>query len=400
MEYEYTPQKEILARIDRFQNLLQESEVDGALISQNADLFYFTGTVQPSLLFIPAGGEPVLVVQGDLDRVLTESSLARIVHLKKRNKLGSILSDFNYSLRGRIGIEMDVLPARNYLVLCRDFPEANYLDISELVKKVRMIKSEYEISQMRKACEILKQVMHKAQTSIRSGMTELEVDSMMGGLARRLGHQGLLRMRGYNQEMFYAHVFCGKTGTIPSYLKAPLGGLGTTPALAQGASFNKVTANEPLVIDFGVGVNGYVTDMTRTFVIGMLSQELQRAYTFAREVKDFMEQWVKPGRYCSVLYKEVIKLVRQAGYEDNFMGYKDNRVSFVGHGIGLEIDEYPLIAPGFQQEFEENMVFAFEPKLVFPDKGVIGVEDDYLVTGTGVERLTTYDDRVLTVAAS
>jgi Xaa-Pro dipeptidase len=397
MEYQCTPREEIRSRIARFQKLLQDSEIAGALISQNADLFYFAGTIQRSFLFIPAEGEAVLSVHGNLGRALRESSLSQVVPLKNSQQLAQALSDFNYSVRGRIGLEMDVLPVRYYLVLCRDFPEANFVDVSELIRKVRMVKSGYEVSQIRKSCEILKQVMLEARRSIRPGMTELEVDSLLGALARRLGHQGRARMRGYNQEMFYAHVFCGKTATLSSVLSAPLGGLGTTPAIAQGASFNIIAENEPLIIDFVVGVNGYVADMTRTFVIGKLPQELQQAYSLAKEIKDFMEQWVRPKRRCSRLYKKVIELAQRRGYQDYFMGYKGHQVAFVGHGIGLEIDDYPVIAPGFNEEFEKNMVFAFEPKLVFPDVGAVGVEDDYLVTEAGVERLTTFDDQVLTI---
>lgn len=396
MEYECTPRNEILSRIARFQKLLQDSEIAGALISQNADLFYFAGTIQRSFLFIPAQGKPILAVHRDLDRALRESRLNLIVPLRNSHQLNQVLSDFNYPVQGRVGLEMDVLPVRHYFALCRDFPRANFLDVSELIRKARVIKSEYEISQIRKSCEILGQVMQEVQRSVRYGMTELEVDSTVRALARRLGDQGCLRLRGYNQEMF-GHVFSGKRATLPSFLDAPLGGLGTTPAIAQGASFSTIALNEPLIIDFCVGVNGYIADMTRTFVVGELSQELQKAYSFVKELKQFMEHWVRPGQHCSSLYKEVVKLARREGYQDYFMGYRGHQVTFVGHGIGLEIDEYPLIAPNFHQEFEENMVFAFEPKLVFPDVGAVGVEDDYLVTGGGVERLTTYDDRVLAI---
>lgn len=399
MEYQHTPSEEIKSRIARFQKSLQDSDIAGALISQNVDLFYFAGTIQRCFLFIPAEGEAVLAVHGNLERAQEESSLSEVVPLKKSQQLAQALSDFNYSIRGRIGLEMDVLPVRYYLALRREHAEADFVDVSELVRKIRMIKSEYEISQIRKACQILNQVMMEAQKSIRPGMTELEVDALLVGLARRLGHQGLLRMRGYNQEMFSAHVFCGRTATLSPTMNVPLGGLGTTPAIAQGASFNVITENEPLIIDFGVGINGYVTDMTRTFVIGKLSQKLQEAYSIAKEIKDFAEKWVNPGRSWSRLYGEIIELVQQRGYQDYFMGCKGHQVAFVGHGIGLEIDEYPVIAPGLHEEFEENMVFAFEPKLVFPDVGAVGVEDDYVVTKDGMERLTIYNDEILTIRA-
>lgn len=397
MEYEHTPKEEILSRITRFQRLLRESDIEGALVSHEADLFYFAGTAQRSYLFIPAEGEPILAVQRDFNRALKESPLSQIVPLEDNRRLNGVLSEFKYSLQGRVGLEMDVLSARLYLALCEDFPKANFIDVSEFIKRIRMIKSDYEISQIRKAGQILSHVMQEAQRVIRPGMTELEVDGLLGGLARRLGDQGHLRMRGYNQEMLHAHIFCGRTGAVPSFLEAPLGGQGTTPAIAQGASFNRITENQPIVIDFVVGINGYLADVTRTFVIGKLTRELQEAYSFTKEIKGFMERWVKPGQRCSELYQEVMELVRQRGYQDYFLGYKGHQVSFVGHGIGLEIDEYPLIAPHFVEEFQKNMVFAFEPKLVFPGVGAVGVEDDYLVTETGVERITTFDDRLLSI---
>jgi len=397
IDYECTPPEEIRSRIIRFQKSLQNDNIDGALISQNVDLFYFTGTIQPSHLFIPAAGEPVLTVQDNLPRALKESALTQIAGLKSLRQLDQTLSNYNLSMHGRIGLEMDVLPANRYLVLCRDFPNVNFIDVSELIRKVRMIKSEYEILQIRKAVPVLNIVMAEVQRNIRPGMTELEVDGMLGALARKAGHQGRLRMRGYNQEMSSSYVFSGVTGAMPTFLKAPLGGLGTTPAIAQGASFNRIAENKPLVIDFGVGINGYVTDMTRTFVIGSLSAELRQAYSFTKDIKELMEKWVKPGKRCSLLYKEIMRMVQQRGYQDYFMGYKGHQVPFVGHGIGLEIDEFPIIAPGFDEEFQENMVFAFEPKVVFPDIGAVGVEDDYRVTAAGVERLTDYDDGLLVI---
>jgi len=146
MEYQRTPREEIQSRIARFQKLLQDSDIAGALISQNVDLFYFAGTIQRSFLFIPAEGEAVLAVHGNLERAQKESSLSQVVPLKKSQQLAQALSDFNYSIRGRIGLEMDVLPARYYLALRREHAEADFLDVSEFVRKVRMVKSGYEIS--------------------------------------------------------------------------------------------------------------------------------------------------------------------------------------------------------------------------------------------------------------
>ena len=141
MDYELTPLTEIQSRIVRFQKSLQDNNTDGAIISQNADLFYFAGTIQPSHLFIPAAGEPVLTVQDNLPRALQESALARIVSLKSLRQLDRVLSNYGLSMSGRIGLEMDVLPINRYLSLCRDFPAVKFTDVSEMIRKVRMVKS-------------------------------------------------------------------------------------------------------------------------------------------------------------------------------------------------------------------------------------------------------------------
>ncbi|HJX04070.1 MAG TPA: M24 family metallopeptidase, partial [Dehalococcoidia bacterium] len=114
----------------------------------------------------------------------------------------------------------------------------------------------------------------------------------------------------------------------------------------------------------------------------------------SREIKYFMQEQVRPGKSCAELYLEIIAMVEKKGLVQNFMGYGENRVPFIGHGIGLELDEYPVIAPNFNVEFQKGMVFAFEPKFVFPDRGAVGIEDDFAVTETGVELLTTFDDNI------
>ncbi len=93
-----------------------------------------------------------------------------------------------------------------------------------------------------------------------------------------------------------------------------------------------------------------------------------------------MEKIAKPGVPCSHLYHLSSQVVKKRGLEDHFIGTKKNQASFVGHGIGLEIDEFPLLAKGFSQPLEIGMVFAFEPKFIFPDVGVVALEDDYVVT--------------------
>jgi Xaa-Pro aminopeptidase len=230
---------------------------------------------------------------------------------------------------------------------------------------------------------------------IREGMTELEIDGHLALIARREGHMGILRMRGWNQEMTYAHVLSGESGATVSFLDSPHGGRGNTPAMAQGASFRRIGKNEPIGIDYGVGINGYLADQFRTFVIGDLPGELMRAHDCSVEVHYLFVKEAKPGVSCSDLYRLALKKAEKTGLGEHFMGYGEGKVRFVGHGLGLEIDEYPILAPRFNQRLEPGMVIALEPKFVFPGKGVVGLEDDYLVTATGIERLTLTDQTVI-----
>lgn len=260
-----------------------------------------------------------------------------------------------------------------------------------------MIKSDFEIAQLTKAAAVQSLVMEEAARNLKVGMTELDLEVVLNALARRKGHQGLYRMRAYNQEMMYSHVLAGLSATFHSFMDSPLGGLGTTPAYAQGAGFKTIERNMPVLIDYGVGINGYQTDMTRTFVVGKLPTEMEKAYWFSREVRDLIEDNVRPGVACPEIYQRVVEMAKERGYQDNFMGYKNSQVKFIGHGVGIELDEYPILASGFQEVFQENMVFAVEPKLIFPDQGAVGIEDNYVVRSGKVERLTLYRDDIIEV---
>jgi Xaa-Pro dipeptidase len=385
---EKVPAEEIHQRLKKFQADLAAHDLDGALLFQNVDIFYFTGTIQSSILFIPRQSDPILMVQKGFQRVREESPLKNILAINGKSHLGGTLHDFGIRRIERVGLEMDVLPAHLYLWLGESFPHCRFVDVSGLIRKQRMIKSPYETDQIRKAARILHQGYMEIQGFIKEGVSELEIDGRLAFIARREGHMGILRMRGWNQEMTYAHVLSGESGSVVSFLNSPHGGSGNTPAMAQGAGFRQLRKNEPIGIDFGVGINGYLADQFRTFVIGDLPPDLEKAHRCSREIHDLFAREALPGVPCAHLYAVAKDFALQAGLGECFMGHGEGQVRFIGHGLGLEIDEFPVIAPTFEEELAEGMVIAFEPKFVFPGKGVVGMEDDYVVTSSGVERLT------------
>jgi Xaa-Pro aminopeptidase len=384
---ETVPKAEIEQRIRRFQDALAAIDLEGAFILQNADIFYFAGTIQSSVLFVPCQGKPVLMVQKNLQRARLESSLNEIVPIKSKSQIPGVLMDFKFDQLARAGLEMDVLPTNLYLWFQKAFSRCRWLDVSDCIRKLRMVKSSYEVKQIQKAAAILHIGFTEIKRIIQAGMTELEIDANLAMIARRQGHMGAMRMRGWNQEMTYAHVLSGENGAVVSLLNSPHGGSGTTPAMAQGAGFRRIKKNEPIGIDFGVAVNGYVGDMFRTYVIGKLPYALKKAHDCAQEILGLLSEKAQPGISCAQLYAEAVEKASKEGLRDFFMGHGEGQVRFIGHGIGLEIDDYPIVSPNFDGVLEEGMVLALEPKFVFPQNGLVGLEDDYLMTSNGLKRL-------------
>jgi len=394
---EYVPEAEIRARIGNFQNALSSKDLDGAFVLQNVDLYYLTGTLQRSTLFVPREGPPLLMVMKSAPRARRESPLAEVIPIANRDEVWTVLQDYGHGGFRKIGLELDVLPAQQYLWFRKKLGEALLTDISHDIRRQRMIKSPYEVEQIRRAAVILDKGLREIRSFIREGMTELEVDGYLAYIARREGHMGYLRMRGWNQEMTHAHVLSGETGAMVSFCDTPAGGSGNTPAMAQGGCFKRIRKDEPICIDYGVAVNGYVGDQTRTFVIGDLPDDLARALSCSKAILEQFEADARPGASCGGLFEAAEQLARETGFHDNFMGYGEGKVKFLGHGIGLEIDELPVVTPWSKKNLEPGMVVAVEPKFIFPGQGIVGMEDDFLVTESGLERITLTDQELLRV---
>jgi Xaa-Pro aminopeptidase len=392
---ELTPPEEIQQRVERLQSSLKKEGVESCLILQNVDLFYFSGTIQRSYLFIPGEGDPSLMVQKDFDRARKESPLKNILPIERPKAISSLLKKEG-GLK-RIGIEGDVLPVNQLRQLEKMFPHSEFVDISKAIKQARMIKSLYEIDQLRRSAKILDEVFDYAKKVLKPGMTEIEAESHLIELGRLRGHQGLTRMRAWNQDMLNACVLSGDSGSVLTHLDVSVIGPGISPAFPQGSSFNPIGRDVPIQIDFSIAYNGYITDGARTYVVGALSRKLREAYEVALEIRDEMEKTAKPGVPCSQLYHLSSLIVKKRGLEEYFIGTRKNQAPFVGHGIGLEIDEFPLLAMGFLQPLETGMVFAFEPKFIFPGIGAIALEDDYVVTDDGVEKLTGAEDKIIVI---
>jgi Xaa-Pro aminopeptidase len=383
---EFTPKEELQKRIGNLKHLMAATGLDFAIIMQNVDLFYFTGSMQKGTLAVPVDGEPLFYVQRSTDRARMESPLD-VTAVKTDKDVAKSLQDHRV-LKGKGGMELDVVPVTVFERWKNLLNFDDLSDISGLVKELRLIKSPFEIEQVRKSGAICDHVFATAHHVIREGRTEIDIDADLVAEGRKHGHQGFLRMRGFNQEMMNLYVISGFTGAIHSYNDVPVAGIGVTPAIPQGSSMKTVENGIPVTVDYGGGYNGYITDETRPFVVGKLKEMFRKPYEVARAIIEETEVFGKEGTDATEIFLKAHERVRKEGLEDHFMGFGQGQVTFIGHGLGLEINELPVITPRHHMVLREGMVFAFEPKFVFPDKGVIGIEVDFIVRKNRLERVT------------
>ena len=360
--------------------------IDFALIVQNVDRFYLSGTMQKGILVVPTDSEPIIFVEKGIERAAMETPLA-VTPVQNDKDIKKILRD-KHILPGKAGLELDVLPVTIFERLKRVIGFDRYADVSESIKEVRATKSQFEIAQIYKSGEMLSHVFAKARDEVQEGRTELEIDAALVAEGRRIGHHGFLRMRGINQEMMTLTVQAGFTGAISTMLDGPITGVGVTPAIPQGSSFKKVEKGIPVTIDYGGGYNGYITDETRSFVAGELKEIFRKPYETARSIIEDVMAYGKAGMDCVEIFSRSFEIARKAGLEDYYLGYGDGKVAFIGHGLGLEINELPVITSRHSRILEEGMVFAFEPKFVIPPHGAIGIEVDFIVRKNCFERVT------------
>jgi Xaa-Pro dipeptidase len=393
-----TPVTELEFRCQRLQERMAGVGLDAVIIVQNADLYYFTGTTQTGNLYVPAHGQPLYMVRRDALRARMESGLREVVPFGSMKDIPRILAEYGYPVPTRIGLELDVLPVAFFDRYRSVFPEAAFSDATPLIRLVRMIKSAYEIHLLKDAADQVHKVYQRVSEVAREGVTDLELTAELEHVSRREGHQGLVRMRAFNGGLVFGLTCSGADSAVPAYTDTPLGGLGVGPSFGLGASFKPIERHEPIVVDISGCCDGYFVDQTRIFSIGGLSTKLRKAYDDMVKIQERMKELVPARPSWGEVYDECLAMAVSMGHGESFMGLKGSQVSFIGHGVGIEIDEYPFIARGIgDQHFAPGMVFAFEPKVVFPGEGAVGIEDTFYLADDGLLRQLTRSPAELVV---
>lgn len=394
MGFAFVPLQEIQGRILRLRKAMERQGIEGFLVTRKTDYYYLSGTAQDGLLYLPLDGNPILMVRRELERARMESPLPDVVGLKSFRQIPELIRTHAGKLPETLGLTMDILPVKEYFRYKDLFPGTRLLDCSQAIQEVRKIKSPFEIGLMRKAGQIGKAVYARGREILKEGMSEIEFAALMDAEAKRLGHEGHLRVRSVNFEAFTWHVLSGITGGIVSQSDSPMGGLGLSPLFPLGASLKKMKPHEPILVDFGICHQGYLVDETRMFSIGRMEKKFLDAYKACREIHESVLLQTRPGADCEAIFQSTLKLADSLGYKESYLGPPGLQCRFIAHGIGLEISEPPLIAEGQSYPLEAGMTFAVEPKIVFPGEGGVGIEDTVLVTENGYEILTPLENEV------
>ncbi|MEE4362479.1 MAG: Xaa-Pro peptidase family protein [Desulfotignum sp.] len=388
------PETETTARIKCLQQSLQAADMGGAVIIQKADLFYYTGTTQTGWLYVPADGDAVFMVFKDVDRARAETHLSRVVPVLSPKKIPRVLAKQDMLLPINLGMELDVLPANQYFLFREIFKASRIKDVSSVIRQQRAVKSAYEIQCMKQAAAMADQVAEQVKVLIRPGMPEIELAGLLEAHARKLGHQGLIRMRLWDNHLFYGHIMCGGSAAVPGAFASPTAGAGLNPSIGQGPGRGTIRPNEPVLVDYVFALDGYLADHTRIFSLGPVPDALEKAHEAMLTIQEAVRKAAVPGAVAGELYETMVGMADDLGYGDYFMGASEPKIRFTAHGLGIELDEFPFIAKGQAMVLEAGMTLALEPKVVWPGKGVVGIENTWVVTDTGLERLTLFPDAV------
>ena len=376
-------------RVEDLQRILGQKQVAIALLFQNRDLYYFAGTMQDGVLTVPATGEPVLLVRRNYERAQQE---ATVPSLRRLNGLDDLKDVVPAGIKS-VGVEADVLPVAAFQRLQKLFPTTKWVDISTDVMSIRMVKEPGEIELITRSAAINDAAHQRAAQVLRDGLTEVELFSEMEYAARRLGDDRLGNARGFN-SLPPCQIGSGDAATVPNRAALPFGGVGMSPAAPCGSSTRVIHQGEAVVVDWVSSYEGYISDQTRTYFIGPPDSELLQAYDTCRQIYQAVVGVMAPGVPGKHLYELALRMAAEAGYE-HFLGMGKYRVRFLGHGVGLELTEQPVLSYREERPLPEGCVLTVEPKIVIPGRGSVGIENTLWLSGDGPRPLTSAPELVI-----
>lgn len=373
----------------RIQQAMRQEEADGCLLTMNMNLYYVSGQVFNGYFYLPAEGRPYWFVKR-----LTVPETNQVHVIRKPEQMPELFRDLNLAMPRKLLLEADELSYNEYIRLQHVFRAEATGNASALIRHIRMIKTPWEIEQMRISARRHEAVYREIPACYRPGMRDVELQIEIEKRMRMHGSLGYFRAFGSNMDIFMGSLLAGENAGEPSPFDFALGGKGIHASGPLGANGTLLEEGTTVMADMSGNYTAYQTDMTRVFSIGKLPDRAYRVHRVALEIQARMERTAKPGVSCAELYRDALAMAGQEGLKDCFMG-THLQAKFVGHGVGLEINELPVLTTRSKDILQPGMTFAFEPKFVLAGIGAVGIENTFLVTDSGVEKMTLLDENII-----
>ena len=380
------PDDEYRLRLDRIRSGMESAGMDAILLNDNANLYYITGRVYAGYAYIPRHGMPLYFVRRPV-----EMDGDGVVYIRKPEEItGSI----GMSAPATIGLELDVTPYSTITRLAKIFPGSEMKNADAVMREVRAVKPPLALQMLRESGAKHTRVYKRIPGLFQEGMSDYDLQIAIENISRMQGCLGQFRISGDTMELYMGNILAGENADAPSPYDFAMGGAGMDPSLPVGANGTLITPGTTVMVDVNGNYNGYMTDMTRVFALGTLEPLALKAHQCSIDIHHALCEMMRPGTPAKALWEKAEEIVEAAGLKAYYMGHRQH-AGFIGHGVGIEINELPVIAPRSRDIIQEHNVIALEPKFVIPKVGAVGIENTYIVHSDHVECITLAPEEII-----
>ena len=382
--YSTIPKSEINTRISNLKVFLQKNDCEAALLLSIPELYYYSGFGADGAIYVPVEGSPVHLVKRNKPFAQEYSQISELKLFGRRSK---IFETLEVPPKARVAIEKEIVPSSIVDHLESLTNSIELVNGSFIFRNIRSIKSKFEIDQIEQAATLVDESFEYCTEIANSQMTEIELASKLNTWLLHNGHNGYINTYAFNTALVnYSYVISSHSSVLNTYF-TPISGYGLSLKYPYGPSRQKLGKNRPFVIDSCGNHLGYISDTTRTFICGHFDEETRDQLRALIQIKEFIYKNLKPKINLGELYTEVMNLSKELKIEKQFMGTNQDRVAFIGHGVGLTLDDLPVFYSKGPDLVQGN-VLACEPKLFVQNEKILGIEDNSVITSNGNRLLT------------
>lgn len=376
-------------RLERVRELMRQAGLDAMLIDDFANLYYLTGRVYSGYAYIGNRDGDQMYFVKRMENLRGDG----VVNIRKPEQMAeSILLDTPAVL----GLELDLMSFNMAGRLGKIFPGAQIADCTGMMRTARAVKTEAELHLLRRSGILHEGVYRRIPRLYREGMTDIEFEIEIEKALRLDGNLGQFRISGDTMETHMGSLITGDNADVPSPYDFAMGGAGLDPSIPTGACGELIKPHCSVMVDLCGNFTGYMTDMSRTFAFGPLEKLAMDAHQCSIDIIDRLVTLGKPGVAAADLYNVAMEMATERQLHTYFMGHRQH-AGFIGHGVGIEVNELPVIAPRSRDILQRHNVIALEPKFVIPHVGAVGIESTFIVHDDGLECITNAPVEILSL---